>query len=62
MKQEKERYKNTLLNIVQKCNKDNNQTQRVLAKIKVDMDMLKIHDQQFDKVQNQLKDLENVEG
>ena len=24
--------------------------------------MLKIHDQQFDKVQNQLKDLENVEG
>ena len=62
MKQEKERYKNTLLNIVQKCNKDNNNTQRVLAKIKVDMDMLKIHDQQFDKVQNQLKDLENVEG
>ena len=33
-----------------------------MAKIQIDIDMIKIHDEQFDKIQTQLKDLENVEA
>ena len=37
-------------------------TQRQMAKIENDIDMLKIYDSQFDKVQTQLRDLDNVEA
>ena len=32
-----------------------------MVKLQAKIDMLKMHDQQFDKVQNKLKELENIE-
>jgi hypothetical protein len=62
MRLEKEEYKRHLVSIVKDCNLQNVGTQRTMARIQETIDLNKIKDGQFDRVQTQLKELENIEG